>query len=107
MTERPQAEAIRKIDAPHVRVTEFRFAPGAETGWHRHAVDYVVVPLVDGTVDVELPGGETVRADNKAHQPYTRLAGVEHNVINAGSKPYSFLEIEILTPGATPCNHGA
>jgi hypothetical protein len=30
-----------------VRVTEWRFKPGAETG-HRHEADHVVVPLGDG-----------------------------------------------------------
>src|SRR5712672_2522763 len=44
MAARPQAVATIKIEEPHVRVTEFRFAPGAETGWHRHEYDYVVVP---------------------------------------------------------------
>ena len=31
------------IDNERVRVTEWRFAPGAATGWHRHEYDYVVV----------------------------------------------------------------
>jgi quercetin dioxygenase-like cupin family protein len=48
MGARAQAVATIKIDEPYVRVTEYRFAPGAETGWHRHQHDYVVVPLLDG-----------------------------------------------------------
>jgi len=32
------------------RVTEYRFAVGENTGWHRHAHDYVVVPLMNGQV---------------------------------------------------------
>ena len=38
------------IENGRTRVTEWRFAPGAATGWHRHEFDYVVVPLMDGTL---------------------------------------------------------
>ncbi|SFU62195.1 hypothetical protein SAMN04488527_10880 [Aliiroseovarius crassostreae] len=45
--------------APRLRVTERRFPhKGAQTGWHRHAYDYVVVPLFNGQLRIELPGGE-------------------------------------------------
>ena len=43
-----QAKPTVFIDNEKTRVTEWRFAPGAETGWHRHAYDYVVVPGTDG-----------------------------------------------------------
>jgi quercetin dioxygenase-like cupin family protein len=33
------------IDNERITVTEWRFAPGASTGWHRHEHDYVIVPL--------------------------------------------------------------
>src|SRR2546423_393285 len=36
------AEPIVQVDNPLVRVTEWRFAPGASTGHHRHHYDYVV-----------------------------------------------------------------
>jgi len=38
-------------------VTEYRFAPGAETGRHRHGYDYVVLPLLDGNLLIERPDG--------------------------------------------------
>jgi len=96
MTARPPATATLKIDEPHVRVFEYRFAPGAETGWHRHGHDYVVVPLLDGRLLLEEPGGSSRTAELKAHQPYTRLAGVEHNVVNANAYEFAFLEVELL-----------
>ena len=58
-TRRAPATATVRIDEPQVRATEFRFAPGAETGWHRHEYDYVVVPLLDGKLLLEEPGGTT------------------------------------------------
>jgi hypothetical protein len=96
MTQRPQAVANVRIDEPHVRVTEWRFVDGAETGWHRHGHDYVVVPMLDGALLLEEPGGGTRTVPLKAHAPYTRLAGVEHNVINASGHEFAFLEIELL-----------
>ncbi len=94
--ERAQASATVRIDEPQVRATEFRFAPGAETGWHRHGHDYVVVPLLDGRLLLEEPGGNSRIAELRAHQPYARLAGVEHNVVNANEFEFAFLEIELL-----------
>lgn len=91
---RPQAEAVVQIDDERVIVTEWRFAPGAETGWHRHARDYVVVPLTTGTLLLEMPEGERT-ADLRTGRSYARVAGVEHNVINANSFDLSFIEIEL------------
>lgn len=96
MAVRAQAIATLKIEEPHVRVTEYRFPRGAETGWHRHAHDYVVVPLLDGKLRLEEPGGTSRVAELRTHQPYARHAGVEHNVINANEFEYAFLEIELL-----------
>jgi len=93
--ERARVATTVRIDEPQVRVTEFRFAPGAETGWHRHAHDYVVVPLSDGKLLLEEPAGSRI-AELRTHQPYARLAGVEHNVVNANAYEFAFLEIELL-----------
>ena len=95
-TTRPQAVALVKIDEPHVRVTEYRFAPGAETGWHRHGADYVILPLADGDLLLEEPGGTSRIASLKAHEPYARREGVEHNVVNANDYDFAFIEVEML-----------
>ena len=96
MSSRPQASPHVHISEPHVRVTEWRFAPSAETGWHRHEADYVVVPLADGDLLLEEPGART--ATLKHHVPYGRREGVEHNVINANPFDFAFIEIEHLKP---------
>lgn len=93
---KPQAEPIVHIDDDRFRVTEFRFVPGAETGWHRHGHDYVVVPLTDGTLGLEHPDGTRSEAALRHGQPYSRRTGVEHNVTNAGSAPLSFIEVEAV-----------
>jgi len=95
-TQRKPATATVRIDELQVRATEFRFAPGAETGWHRHEHDYVVVPLLDGKLLLEEPGGTSRIAELRAHIPYARRVGVEHNVVNANEFEFAFLEIELL-----------
>ena len=96
MPSRPQAVPHVHISEPHVRVTEWRFAPGAETGWHRHEADYVVVPLADGDLLLEEPGGGSRTATLKKHVPYARREGVEHNVVNANPFDFAFMEVEHL-----------
>lgn len=83
-----------QIDDDRVRVTEWRFAPGAATGFHRHEYDYVVVPLRDGILRlVDRDGVREVAL--KAGVSYTRPAGVEHDVINANAHEFAFVEIEL------------
>jgi quercetin dioxygenase-like cupin family protein len=92
---RAPAIATVQVDDAKVRVTRWDFAPGAETGWHRHGMAYVVVPATDGTLLLELPGGATATAELKAGVAYARDPGVEHNVVNAGAAPLAFVEVEI------------
>lgn len=92
---RPQATPILHVDDDRFRATEWRFAPGAETGWHVHGHDYVIVPLSDGRLLLEEAGGVERSAELRAHAPYSRRAGVAHNVVNAGEGPLAFLEVEV------------
>ena len=93
-THRPQATPTIQIDNERVIVTQWHFEPGAETGWHTHGHDYVVVPTTDGELLLETDDGP-IKTELKLGQSYTRHAGVRHNVINAGEKPLIFVEIEL------------
>jgi quercetin dioxygenase-like cupin family protein len=84
-----------QIDNERVRVTEWRFAPGAATGWHRHEHDYVVVPLTTGRLKLVEPGGGERTVELKAGGSYARPVGVEHDVINPGPGEFAFVEIEL------------
>ena len=94
MTARPQAVPTVQIDDERVIVTEWRFAPGAETGWHRHGHDYVVVPMTDGELLLETSEGNRVAPLHKG-QSYNRRVGVEHNVVNNTDHEVVFVEIEL------------
>ncbi|PHQ69409.1 MAG: cupin [Sneathiella sp.] len=85
------------IDNDRTRVTEWRFAArGDDTGWHTHQYDYVVIPMFDGILEIDLPGGERVTAELKTGIPYFRELGIEHNVTNGNDFEAVFVEVEFL-----------
>ena len=92
--QRPSATPTVQIDNDRVIVTQWHFEAGAETGWHTHGHDYVVVPTTDGSLLLETPDGP-VQAKLTCGVAYNREAGVHHNVINAGDNPLVFVEIEL------------
>jgi quercetin dioxygenase-like cupin family protein len=94
MTERPRAVPTVQIDNDRLRVTEWRFPPGAATGWHRHEYDYCVIPLTTGKLRAEDPGGAR-EAELVTGQSYFREAGIEHDVVNINPFEFLFVEIEL------------
>ena len=75
-------------------MTEWRLAPGAETGFHRHGYDYVVVCLTAGQLLAETATGNVV-TELQFGQTYARPAGVEHNIVNSGKAEFVFIEMEL------------
>ncbi len=90
-----QAVPTIQIDNDRVRVTEWRFAPGAETGVHTHATDYVVVPGMSGQLKTIAADNTETITDLTKGVSYARQAGVCHNVINHNDFEFSFVEVEL------------
>ena len=90
-----RAVATVQIDSPGVRVTEWRFAPGTATGYHRHELPYVVVPMTTGRLAITGPDGAVTTAELLTGRSYERPAGVEHDVRNANPFEFVFVEIEV------------
>jgi len=99
---RSSCTATVLVDDDRVRVTRFDFAPGAETGWHRHGHDYVITAITDCPMLLEEPGGGSRRVLVDAGTAYRRSEGVEHNVVNDGTAVMSFVEVELKEPPLTP-----
>ena len=83
-----------QIETDRVIVTEWRFDAGAETTWHRHEYDYVVVPQTTGKLLIETEAGEII-SELVSGVSYARSKGVEHNVINHNNFEFVFVEIEL------------
>ena len=92
----PRAKAVPtvRVDNDAVRVTEWRFAPGAHTGHHRHDFPYVVVPLTTGPLTITDATGDTT-ARLVTGEPYFRSVGAEHDVVNPNATEFVFVEIEL------------
>ena len=93
-SDRKSAVPTVQIENDRVIVTEWRFAPGAETGWHRHGYDYIVVPQTTGQLRIVLADSEFM-SELVAGKSYTRSEGVEHNVINPNDFEFVFVEVEL------------
>jgi beta-alanine degradation protein BauB len=90
-----RATAQVQVENAWAKVTEWRFAPGAETGHHVHQYDYIVVPMTSGLLRLEDSTGSR-EVTLTSGVSYAREKGVSHNVINANAFEFRFLEIEIL-----------
>jgi quercetin dioxygenase-like cupin family protein len=91
---RPRASSTLLDQNERVIITEWRLAPGAETGWHRHQYDYVVVCLTAGRLLAETGKGN-VETELRFGQAYARPVGVEHNIVNSNDHEFVFIEIEL------------
>ena len=89
------ARATLQNEDARVRVTRWDFEPQESTGRHVHEYDYVVVPITDGQTDVITFDGTVTTSQLWAGQSYARPAGGEHEVVNTGTAPLTFVEIEL------------
>ena len=93
--QRKKASANIQIDNERIRVTEYSFDKGDETGFHTHQWDYVVVPQTSGQLLIIDDRKVETTATLVKGAPYYRRAGVSHNVINNGREKLVFIELEI------------
>ena len=94
----PAVSTVQREDGD-VRITRWDFAPGAVTGQHTHGWPYVVVLLTDAVMRVD-DGTRVSETRLSAGQAYHRPAGIEHDVMNAGDAPMTFVEVEFKRPEA-------
>ena len=86
------AEPAVQIDNDTVRVTEWRFAAGAATGYHRHEYEYVVVPMTTGKLLLDEPEGKRVA---QLHAGVPTRPPVSSTTDQRQRLPFVFIEIEI------------
>ena len=98
--QRKKAKTNIQIDNERIRVTEYSFNKGDETGFHTHQWDYVVVPQTSGQLLIIDDREVETTATLVKGEPYYRRAGVSHNVINNGREKLVFIELEIKTYSA-------
>ncbi|WP_181275080.1 cupin domain-containing protein [Brevibacterium oceani] len=86
-----------QLDNGVFRVTRWTIRPDGVIPMHKHEHEYVVVPMVTGTMHVRNFDGTEIHAELEAGVSYTRPAGSEHEVSNpGGSTDVVFVEVERL-----------
>lgn len=86
-----------QLDDEHFRVTRWTIDPGGVIPMHRHEHEYVVVPLVTGTMHVVNSDGSEFAAELISGRSYTRPAGSEHQIENRSPEhAIVFVEVERL-----------
>jgi quercetin dioxygenase-like cupin family protein len=90
------AQSTTHIDHDGARVTQWSFeTAGLATGVHTHDLDYIIVPVTGGELDVVADDGTTTRMTQVAGVAYSGDAGTRHNVVSAGADPIMFVEVEL------------
>lgn len=85
----------QQAEDERVRITRWDFAPGAATGFHVHEYPYVVTYLTDAKLKLIDKVGNESFVEMKAGGSYSRPKGVAHDVVNVGTAPMAFVEVEI------------
>ena len=91
---RAQAEFSILLDNEKTTITCWRFAPGAQTGWHNHTYDYATVQQSGGQLLLESEDGKTKTVDYEEGKTVAYKAPVVHNAINVSDEEVRVIEIE-------------
>ena len=82
------------LENKHTRITTWTFAPGDQTGWHRHKFDYVTVQQSGGELLLQALDGSETHVDYEDGRTVSWTAPIEHNAINISDVEVRVLEIE-------------
>ena len=72
MADFASAKSTLQHDIDRTRVTLWELAPGSVTGWHRHEMDYVIVPLTTDKLKLLEQDGSENEANLTASVSYFR-----------------------------------
>ena len=82
------------LDNEHTRITTWAFAPGDQTGWHKHTFDYVTVQQSAGVLLLQGSDGSETHVDYEKGRTVSWTGQIEHNAINISDVEVRLLEIE-------------
>ena len=80
------------------RITQWIFAPGDQTGWHRHEWDYVTVQQSGGGLVLHGADGSETWVPYEDGRTMAWAAPIEHNAVNVSDCEVRVLEIEYKQP---------
>jgi len=82
------------LEDDRTRITQWVFAPGEQTGWHRHEWDYVTVQQSGGSLLLQAADGTEKEVPYEDGRTVAWTAPIEHNAVNISDVEVRVLEIE-------------
>jgi quercetin dioxygenase-like cupin family protein len=82
-----------------VRVWTFSVGPGGLKPMHRHDLDYVIVPLSGGRVEITTIEGRSRIGEDKVGEVIWQDAGETHQLQNLNDFPYRNILVELKGRG--------
>lgn len=82
-----------------VRVWTFSVGPGGLKPMHRHELDYVIVPLSGGKVEITTIEGRARIGEDKVGEIIWQDAGETHQLRNLSDFPYRNILVELKGRG--------
>jgi beta-alanine degradation protein BauB len=80
-----------------VRVWDMKVPPGGKKPWHHHKLDYVIINVTGGKIELENVQGHTIIADDKVGGIIWRDAGEKHELRNLSGELYQNILVELKT----------
>ena len=78
-----------------VRIWDMKVAPGGKKAWHHHTMDYVIINVSGGKIELEDVDGHTITADDKVGGVIWKDGGEKHELRNLSGKPYQNILVEL------------
>ena len=78
-----------------VRVWDMKVAPGGKKAWHHHTLDYVIINVTGGKIELENVEGKIIQTDDKVGGVLWREAGEKHELRNLSGESYQNILIEL------------
>ena len=78
-----------------VRVWDMKVPSGGKKSWHHHKLDYVIINVTGGKIELENVDGHTIIADDKVGGVIWNDAGQKHELRNLSGRPYQNILVEL------------
>jgi quercetin dioxygenase-like cupin family protein len=72
-----------------------KVAPGGKKAWHHHTMDYVIINVTGGRIELENVDGKTIIADDKVGGVIWNDAGQKHELRNLSGGLYQNILVEL------------
>ena len=72
-----------------------RSRAGGKKAWHHHKLDYVIINVTGGKIELENVHGHSIIADDKVGGVIWRDAGEKHELRNLSGKLYQNILVEL------------